>query len=171
MISDQQTLIAVLVAALAVATAVFVTTKIRGKDLLGQVREAFGYAFEPQRRRPFLLLLVSIGLPLTVFYLVALPADQSGTVSWDALQFLTAGDVLGAVLLGFGTATTIALNIGVRKSRGTNTTLTVTGNVAAIVPTLFCTSLLPSGLVLVGASAPVIVQRCWCESLMKVAKR
>ncbi len=134
MISDQQTLLAIFAAAFAAATAAFVTTKIRGEDLLGQVRKAFGYAFEPQRRMPFLLLLVSIGLPLTVFYLVALPADQSGTISWDALQFLTAGDVLGAVLLGFGTATTIALNIGVRKSRGSNTTLTVTGNLAAIVP-------------------------------------
>gem|GEM_PF-1724763 len=155
---EQQILLAVLGAAFATATVAIVTTKMRGSNLPVQVRKALIFAFGPPRRTLSVLLLVLIGAPLTVFYLVALPAERFGAIAWGALQFLTPGEAIAGVLLGFGTAATIALNVAAGRSRPASTTLTFSGIVAAIVPTgLCCTTVIPSVLAALGASAPVIM--------------
>lgn len=158
LLGEQQTLLSVLGAAFLTATVAMVTTKLRGSNLAVQVREAVIFAFAPPRRRLSALLLVLIGTPFTVFYLVALPAERFGAIAWGALQFLTPGEAIAAVLLGFGTAATIALNVAAGRLRPTSTTLSFSGIVAAIVPTsLCCTTVIPSVLAALGASAPAIM--------------
>lgn len=158
LIGEQQLLLAVLGAALMTATVAIVTTKMRGTNLAVQIREAMIFAYSPPRRTLSAVLLVLIGAPLIVFYLVALPAERYGAFAWGALQFLTPGEGLAAVFLGFGTAASIVLNVAASRLRPTSMTLTFSGIVAAIVPTsLCCTTVIPTVLAALGASAPAIM--------------
>jgi hypothetical protein len=158
LLGEQQMLLAVLAAAFVTATVAIVTTKLRGSNLPVQIRDAMIFAFAPPKRALSVLLFVLIGTPLTVFYLVALPAEHYGAIAWGALQFLTPGEAIAAGVLGFGTAATLALNVAAGRARPTGTTLTFSGIVAAIVPTsLCCTTVIPSVLAALGASAPAIM--------------
>lgn len=158
LIGAHQTLVAVLGAAIVVVLVATVISRARGRSLPVLARDALHLAFTPPSLQRSTLLIVLIGIPLTAFYLVALPAERFGALAWGALQFLTTGDALAAVLLGVGVPLTIALNLAARRTQATQTTLTLGGVIAALLPSsLCCTTLIPSVLAALGASAPAIM--------------
>jgi len=96
LIGAHQTMVAVLAAATVVVLFAAVATRARGNSLLGLGREAFRLAFAPPAVTRSVSLMLLVGVPLTLFYLVALPAERFGALAWGALQFLTAGDAIAA---------------------------------------------------------------------------
>ncbi|MHB8240202.1 MAG: hypothetical protein ACYDFS_11295 [Vulcanimicrobiaceae bacterium] len=119
---------------------------------------AMKLAFTPPAVLRSALLMLLIGVPLTAFYLVALPAERFGALAWGALQFLTPGDAIAAVLIGVGVPVSIAMNVAARRAQATQTTLTFGGVIAALLPSsLCCTTLIPSALATLGASAPAVM--------------
>lgn len=106
---------------------------------------------------------ISIGLGslLTGFYLILLPAERLGGLSIAALQFLTFWLAAAALLLGYGFAVTLAMNVaaaggnaGARKGSGA---LGLGGLVASLLPSsLCCTPVIPLALAAVGVSAPAM---------------
>lgn len=156
LLGAHQTLAAVAAAAFAIALAVMVGT--RPQRVAATLREATRLAFAPQARLRSILLLLLVGVPLTFFYLLALPAERFGALALGALAFLTPGDALAAVLLGFGVALSFALNLAAHRARAAQTSLTFGGVVAALLPSsLCCTTLIPSALAALGASAPAVM--------------
>jgi hypothetical protein len=123
------------------------------------LRNALRIAFTPPARRRSLLLLGGLGVPLTIGYLVALPAGRYGAFSWSALQLLTPGEALASLIVGIGVSLTFALN-AVRPHGGRGpATLSLSGILAALLPSsLCCTSLIPSALAAAGASAPAVLR-------------
>lgn len=125
------------------------------------LQPAFGalrVLWEPSERGRSLLLMSVVGGPLTIFYLIALPAERFGAFAWGALQFLTPFDVVAAIVLGFGVSGTLALNLAARRAPAGQASLTFGAIVTALLPSsLCCTTLIPSALAALGASAPVIM--------------
>ncbi|MHB8140003.1 MAG: hypothetical protein ACYDHD_01895 [Vulcanimicrobiaceae bacterium] len=129
-----------------------------GQSASALIAAAMKLAFTPPAVVRSALLMLLIGVPLTVFYLVALPAERFGALAWGALQFLTPGDAIAAVLIGVGVPVSIAMNVAARRARAAQTTLTFGGVIAALLPSsLCCTTLIPSALATLGASAPVVM--------------
>lgn len=156
--ASNQTLLAVIGAMAVVVLWVWFATRRRERSSISLLRDAFRSAFTTPALTRSALLMAVIGVPLTVFYLVALPAQRFGALSWGALQFLTPGEALSSVLLGLGAPAGIALNLAAHKLRPAQATLTVGGVVAALLPaSLCCTTLVPSVLAALGASTPVIM--------------
>jgi hypothetical protein len=122
--------------------------------IAGSVRAAWA---PPARLRSASLMLL-VGAPLAAFYLVALPAERFGALAWGALQLLTPGEVIAALVIGLGVPASFALNLAANKARATHASLTFGGVVAALLPSsLCCTTLIPSALAALGASAPAIM--------------
>jgi hypothetical protein len=158
LIDAHQTLFADVAAVFVVALWIAFAARRSGSSALAIVRDALRAAFSPPALVRSALLLVLIGAPLTVFYLVALPAERFGALAWGALQFLTPGDAIAALLIGLGVPLSIALNVAAQRARAAQTTLTFGGVLAALLPSgLCCTTLIPSALAAVGASAPAIM--------------
>lgn len=157
-IATHQTLVADIVAIGAVILWVWLAARRSRQHAIALVMHAVRIVFTPPAVVRSVLLLLLIGVPLTVFYLVALPAERFGALAWGALQFLTAGDALAAVLIGFGVSTSFALNLAAQRARAAQTTITFGGVIAALLPSsLCCTTLIPSALAALGASAPAIM--------------
>ena len=153
-----QTLIADIAAILLVTLWIALASGGNGGRLIAIVAQALRSACTPPALARSALLLVLVGAPLTTFYLIALPAERFGALAWGALQFLTPGDAIAAVIIGVGVPLSIALNLAARRARATQTTLTFGGVIAALLPSsLCCTTLIPSALAALGASAPVIM--------------
>jgi hypothetical protein len=158
LISAHQTVIAVIAAFLVVALWAAFAARRGGGSVVAIAGNALRSAFTAPALARSVLLLVLIGTPLTVFYLVALPAERFGALAWGALQFLTPGDAVAAVVIGLGVPLSIALNVTAQRARATQTTLTFGGVIAALLPSsLCCTTLIPSALAALGASAPAIM--------------
>jgi hypothetical protein len=158
LIGVHQTLLADLAALVIVGLWIAFAARRSGGSALAIVRDALRAAFSPPALVRSALLIVLIGAPLTVFYLVALPAERFGALAWGALQFLTPGDAIAAAIIGVGVPLSIALNIAAQRARAAQTTLTFGGVIAALLPSsLCCTTLIPSALAAVGASAPAIM--------------
>ena len=150
--------IAVLGAILVVIIPIVGWAFVQRQSAGGIVRSALHNAFSPPARTRSLLFLTVLGVPLTLFYCIALPAERFGALGWGALQFLTVGEALAAGILGFGVALSIALNLAAQRVRASQTSLTVGGLVAALLPSsLCCTTLIPSALATLGASAPAVL--------------
>lgn len=131
---------------------IWVSAGSRGQSPVKLIAAAFAQA------APSLLLISLFAVALSTFYLVALPAERYGAFSWGALQLLTPGDALAAVVIGTGVPLTVALNVAVRKTHPAQRTLTFGGAIAGLLPSsLCCTTLIPSALALFGASAPAIM--------------
>lgn len=158
LIGAHQTLVADIAAIVAVLLWVALAVRRSGRGLLVTIAQALHAAWAPSARVRSALLVLIVGAPLTVFYLIALPAERFGAFAWGALQFLTPGDALAAVLLGLGVPASFALNLAAQKARATQTSLTFGGVIAALLPSsLCCTTLIPSALAALGASAPAIM--------------
>lgn len=153
-----QTPMAVIVAIVVVLLWSTLSAHRAGQKMISLLRDALRPAFTPPARIRSVLLMLLIGVPLTGFYLLALPAERFGALASGALAFLTPGDALAAVLIGFGVPASIALNLAAQRIRAAQTTLTFGGVIAALLPSsLCCTTLIPSALAALGASAPVIM--------------
>lgn len=153
-----QTLIADVTAVALVTLFAALAARRRGQRMFAPVRDGLRLAFTPPALTRSALLMLIIGVPLTVFYFVALPAERFGALALGALQLLTPGDAAAAVLIGFGVPASIALNLAARRARATQATLTFGGVIAALLPSsLCCTTLIPSALAALGASAPAIM--------------
>lgn len=152
------TLLAVGAAVLAAIAAIIVDAAISHRNLVASAAVAWGTAFRGAYAARSVAILVAFGSAFTAFYLVALPAERFGALSFAALQFLTVGDACAAALIGYGAGLTFALNATARRSKATQTTLTFSGVVAALLPSsLCCTSVIPSLLATLGASAPAVL--------------
>ncbi len=103
-------------------------------------------------------LLVALGgSALAFFYAIALPAERYGAFALGALAYLTPAEALAAIIIGYGTTLAIAINLGSNAARGSDA-LTFGGALAALLPSsLCCTTLIPSALAALGASAPVVL--------------
>jgi len=153
-----QTLLAAILAAAVVTIGIVMTSRSSGQSPIRILRDASYMLFSPASAMRSAILIVSIGAPLTLFYLVALPAERFGALSLVALQFLTPGDIVAAILLGVGVPSSIALNVAAQRMRATQTTLTFGGIIAALLPSsLCCTTLIPTALATLGASAPAVM--------------
>ncbi len=107
-------------------------------------------------------LLVRIGgSALAFFYAIALPAERYGAFALGALAYLTPGEAIAAIAIGYGTTLAIAINLRSNAGRGSDA-LTFGGALAALLPSsLCCTTLIPSALAALGASAPVVLHVTW----------
>lgn len=127
--------------------------------MLRQVALAIALTFRgPGYRRSYLIAL-GLGTVVTAFYLVMLPSPAVGGFSLAALQYLKPSLAIAAAALGYGFALAIAINIGAfdRRSHGAEV-VGLGGLLAAVLPgSLCCTSLVPSLLATLGASAPMIL--------------
>jgi len=103
-------------------------------------------------------LLVALGgSALAFFYAIALPAERYGAFGFGALAYLTAPEAIAAAIIGYGTTLAIAINLGSNAARGSEA-LTFGGALAALLPSsLCCTTLVPSALAALGASAPAVL--------------
>ncbi len=152
------TLVAVAAAVLAAIAAIIVDAAISHRSFAGSAAAAWDTTFRSAYAGRSLAILVTFGSAFTAFYLVALPAERFGALSFGALQFLTIGDACAAALIGYGAGATFALNATARRSKATQATLTFGGVVAALLPSsLCCTSVIPSLLAALGASAPAVL--------------
>lgn len=159
LIASHQTIVAVLAGIALAAFAILLQARLTGRSAVGTAASAFALASSLAARARSLAVLSLVGIPLTIFYLVALPAERYGAFSFGALAFLNAGDVLAAVVLGIGVGGTIALNMASQRRQAGQAPLTASGVLAALLPSsLCCTSLIPSVLAAAGASAPEVLQ-------------
>jgi hypothetical protein len=104
-------------------------------------------------------IFLGLGSSATAFYLIMLPSSSAGGFSPAALRYLTPPLALAAAVLGYGFALAIAINIGAfsRRSRSAEA-VGLGGLLAAILPgSLCCTSLVPTLLATLGASATTII--------------
>jgi hypothetical protein len=103
--------------------------------------------------------LLGLGTAATAFYLVMLPSSAVGGLSLLALHYLTFPLALAAIVLGYGFALAIAINLGAFSQRSRTAEVAgVGGLLAAILPgSLCCTSLVPTALAAFGASATTVL--------------
>ncbi|MDE2573639.1 MAG: hypothetical protein KGM44_14080 [bacterium] len=105
-------------------------------------------------------IVVAVGSLVAMFYAVALPSATYGALSLGAVRFLTPGLAVAALLLGYGSATTLAMNLaagGNGSLRGGSGAFGMSGLLASLLPaTLCCTPVIPLMLAAIGVSAPVI---------------
>ncbi|GAC1421517.1 MAG: hypothetical protein NVSMB5_14770 [Candidatus Velthaea sp.] len=104
-------------------------------------------------------LLLGLGTTATAFYLVMLPSSAVGGFSLAALRYLTFPLALAAAVLGYGFALAIAINLGAFANRSRSAEVAGLGGLlAAILPgSLCCTSLVPTILATLGASATTVL--------------
>jgi hypothetical protein len=158
LVGAHQTLLADIAAVVIVVLWIAFAARRNRVRVVAIARDALRAAFSPPALVRSALLLVLIGAPLTVFYLVALPAERFGALAWGALQFVTPGDAVAALLIGLGVPLSVALNVAAQRAHAAQTSLTFGGVLAALLPSsLCCTTLIPSALAAVGASAPAIM--------------
>jgi hypothetical protein len=124
-----------------------------------QVTSALTLTFgSPDSRRSYAIAL-GLGTVATAFYLVMLPSSAVGGFSLAAVHYLTAPFALAAAALGYGFALAIAINVGgfSRQRRGAEI-IGLGGLLTAVLPgSLCCSSLVPTLLATLGASAPTIL--------------
>jgi hypothetical protein len=104
-------------------------------------------------------LFFSLGSMATAFYLVMLPSSAVGGFSLAALRYLTPTFALAAAVLGYGFALAITINVGAFSQRSRSAEVAGFGGLlAALLPgSLCCTSLVPTALAALGASATTII--------------
>ncbi len=120
-------------------------------------RIAVARAFET-RRLQSALLVFGLGTALGLLYAIALPAEQFGAFALGALAFITPWQLFAAVVIGYGTTLAFAINLSSNAARAPQGALSFSGAVAALLPSsLCCTTLIPSALAALGASAPAVL--------------
>lgn len=125
--------------------------------MLGEVVGAIRLAFRPPNRVRSLSILIGIGTLVTAFYLIFLPAEYFGAISFAALQFLTPWLAIVAVGLGFGFALALTLNVTAFAAKAGTNALSLGGLLSSLLPTsLCCTSFVPTVLATLGASIATI---------------
>ncbi len=158
LLAAHQTGLAVFVALALALAAIFAHAALQSRSPFVTLCDALTIAFRGTNLRRSFALTALIGVPATAFYLVALPAERFGAFALGALRFLTPGDALASAIVGFGVALTVALNVAAHRAHASQTALTFGGVVAALLPSsLCCTSLIPSLLAALGASAPAVL--------------
>ncbi|GAC1550206.1 MAG: hypothetical protein NVS3B16_24430 [Vulcanimicrobiaceae bacterium] len=127
--------------------------------MIRQVATAISITFRGAGARLAYALFVGLGTAATAFYLVMLPSSSVGGFSFAALHYLTAPLALAAVVLGYGFALAVAINLGAFSQRSRTAEVAgVGGLLAAILPgSLCCTSLVPTALAALGASATTVL--------------
>jgi hypothetical protein len=126
---------------------------------MGQVFAGIGLAFAGRARIRSLTITLVLGSLLTAFYLVMLPSSAVGGLAFVAVHYLTPLLALAAIVLGYGFALTVAINVSsfTQRSRAAGV-VGVGGLLAAVLPgSLCCTSVVPSLLAALGASTPTIL--------------
>ena len=127
--------------------------------MIGQASLALAMTFRgPGASRAFAWLL-GLGTVATAFYLVMLPSSSTGGFSLEALHYLTPALTLAAIVLGYGFALAVAINLGAFSQRSRSAEAVGLGGLfAAILPgSLCCTSLVPTALAALGASATTVL--------------
>ena len=128
--------------------------------MIRQVSTVIAQTFGPPDALRSYLITLGAGSVVTAFYLVMLPSSAVGGISPMALRYLTPALGLAAALLGYGFALAVAINVGsLARRSGTSEVAGIGGLLAAVLPgSLCCTSLVPSLLAALGASAPTILR-------------
>lgn len=122
------------------------------------LRTAVARAFETRRLQSFLLVF-GLGSALGLFYAIALPAEQFGAFAFGALAFITPEELFAALVIGYGTMLAIAINLSSNAARTPQSALSFGGAITALLPSsLCCTTLIPSALAALGASAPAVLR-------------
>ena len=120
----------------------------------GTVLQALPFVFE---RKGYVLLSVLSFAVLLAFYLMVLPATETGgTIGPVALPFLTAQDVILALIMSGLLALTLPLGIHAwRSGGGGGLTGSASGSVAAMIgPLLCCSPILPLAIAAVAGILP-----------------
>ncbi|GAC1628002.1 MAG: hypothetical protein NVS4B5_19320 [Vulcanimicrobiaceae bacterium] len=128
-------------------------------DVIRQVAAATTLTFRGKGAAVAYAWLLGLGTVATAFYFVMLPSSAVGGLSLLALRYLTVPLALAAVVLGYGFALAIAINLGAFSQRSRTAEVAgVGGLIAAILPgSLCCTSLVPTALAAFGASATTVL--------------
>ncbi len=106
---------------------------------------------------PYFLLLISLSLIFTVIYFILLPSLPAGTINPGFVVFITPLQVLFAILFGLMLGLIITLNIYTTRSKiKTSKAIPTTAVVSTLVNVLCCTPLIPSVLIFLGASTPIL---------------
>lgn len=127
--------------------------------VIRQVASAIRVTFQGKGAPLAYGLLLGLGTLATAFYLVMLPSSSVGGFSLVALQYLTVPLAFAAFVLGYGFALAIAINLGAFSQRSRTAEVAgIGGLLAAILPgSLCCTSLVPTALATLGASATTVL--------------
>ena len=127
--------------------------------VIRQVAAAIALTFHGKSAALAYALLFGLGTIATAFYLVMLPSSSVGGLSLVALRYLTIPLALAAIVLGYGFALALAINLGAFSQRSRTAEVAgVGGLLAAILPgSLCCTSLVPTALAAFGASATTVL--------------
>lgn len=127
--------------------------------MIQQVTSAFALTFRGAGAGRSYGIAIGLGTTATAFYLVMLPSSAVGGFSLVALHYLTPALAIAAAALGYGFALAIAINVGAFSQRSrTAEVVGLGGLLASVLPgSLCCTSLVPSLLATLGASAPTIL--------------
>lgn len=127
--------------------------------VISQVSTALAMTFRGSGAGRAYALLFGLGTTATAFYLVMLPSSSTGGFSLEALRYLTVPFALAAIVLGFGFALAIAINLGAFSQRSRSAeAVGLGGLLAAVLPgSLCCTSLVPTALAALGASATTVL--------------
>ena len=107
--------------------------------------------------RQYVLLLVSLSIILTAIYLVLLPSLPNETISFRFIRFITPLQVLFSILFGSILGLIITLNIyATRLKIKTSKAVLTTAATSTLINVLCCTPLIPSILIFLGASTPIL---------------
>jgi asparagine N-glycosylation enzyme membrane subunit Stt3 len=128
-------------------------------SMIRQVVSAIELTFRGEKAPLAYAILLGLGTIATAFYLVMLPSSAVGGLSLAALHYLTMPLASAAVVLGYGFALAIAINLGAFSQRSRTAEVAgVGGLLAAMLPgSLCCTSLVPTALAAFGASATTVL--------------
>lgn len=109
------------------------------------------------RDKFYVWALISLSIIFTAIYLILLPSLPTGTINPKFIVFITPLQVLFSILFGLMLGLIITLNIYSTKSKiNTPKTVPTTAVVSTLVNVLCCTPLIPSVLVFLGASTPIL---------------
>lgn len=126
--------------------------------MIRQVESALTATFRGPRSIRAYVIFLGVGVLATAFELIALPSPAVGGLSFSALRFLTPWLAAAAAFIGFGFGLSLALNADVTVGRRTSRAAGVGGMLASVLPgSLCCTSIVPSLLAALGASAPTVL--------------
>lgn len=110
-------------------------------------------------RPGYRILAVLSFVVLLAFYLMLLPAsDTGGAIGPVALPFLTARDVILAIVMSGLLALTLSLGVyGWRMGSGGGVVGSASGSIVALIaPLLCCSPALPIAIAAIGASLPAV---------------
>jgi hypothetical protein len=125
---------------------------------VARVRAALAAAFAIEHRMRT-IILIALGAPLAMVYMIALPAERYGAFSLQALALLTPAEAVAALVLGFGTMLAFALQAAAGGIGRRGEPLTLGGLLVALAPAgLCCTGVIPAILAALGASTPVLLR-------------